>query len=127
MIRKEYGENEIEVRASSKDSESPEPNVIIEHNDQKDEFWTENIPNSWVLIDLGERKANVSHYSLETYEAYPGQSHLKSWVLEGSNDGEEWTEMDKEDDREELNGLKKSATFQCSRSGLFSLIRLRIT
>ncbi|OHT11163.1 hypothetical protein TRFO_01064 [Tritrichomonas foetus] len=38
-------------------------------------------------------------------------SHLKSWVLEASNDGDNWEEVDRQINIQSLNGLKYHDAF----------------
>jgi hypothetical protein len=52
--------------------------------------FTKDIPhtrNNWVCYDFRERRIVPTHYAIRT--SYYG-SHLKSWVVETSVDGEKW-------------------------------------
>jgi hypothetical protein len=40
-----------------------------------------------------------------------GASHPKSWIVEASEDGEKWAEIDRRENNEELNGMCVTATF----------------
>lgn len=59
--------------------------------------------------------------------------HLKSWVLEGSNDDSEWHQLDRKDDNEDLRhpGLKYmgrgQASFAVTEHGEYRFVRLRQT
>jgi hypothetical protein len=50
-------------------------------------FATRNVPNQSVVWDFREMRAFLTAYTLWTV-------HLKSWDLEGSIDGENWTMLD---------------------------------
>lgn len=62
-------------------------------------FTSKNERNSWICYDFGYRRVIPTSYSLRSIDAPPGSCHLKSWVLEGSNDGNDWTEIDNTDKR----------------------------
>ncbi len=54
-------------------------------------------PNQWLCLDFKERRVSLTHYSWACW-------HGKSWVLEGSVDGETWNELDRRDNNNELYG-----------------------
>ena len=55
-----------------------------------------NMPNSWVCYDFGRQRVTPTSYSIRVCGDGPGGPHLKSWVLEVSNDGSEdsWKAVD---------------------------------
>ncbi|OHT04313.1 hypothetical protein TRFO_28198 [Tritrichomonas foetus] len=90
--------------------------------------WTStNTPNSWVQFDFGNKQICITHYTIKTYPCGRGYSHLKSWVIEGSTNGQNWSEIDRRDDNNELNGKSKVATFMCASLYDSQFIRLRQT
>jgi hypothetical protein len=52
-------------------------------------FLSKNEPHQWVCWDFREMRIRPTNYRIQT-------RGLKSWVLEGSLDGENWTEMDRQ-------------------------------
>jgi hypothetical protein len=54
-------------------------------------FWSQNYPGQWVCWDFDEMRINPTHYTMSAHA-------LKSWVVEGSGDGERWTEIDRHTD-----------------------------
>ena len=60
---------------------------------------------------------------------YPGGPHLKSWVIEVSNDGSSWTEIDRRENNNDLNDEYATANFKISKvpSESFRFFRLRQT
>jgi hypothetical protein len=67
----------------------------------------EDIPhtrNNWICYDFKERRAVPTHYTIRTNAFGPGHSHLKSWLVETSTDGENWREVAHEEDNKQLNG-----------------------
>lgn len=88
--------------------------------------WTsENMPNSFIQFDFAPQQVSLTHYSIKTYQCGKGYSHLKSWVLEGTNPGASWSELDRREDNQDLNGKSKVATFSISNNGVFQVVRLR--
>jgi hypothetical protein len=54
----------------------------------------------------------------------PGRSHLKSWLVEASADGESRREVSREEDNEQLKGSRFTGTFAVAGSGACRFIRL---
>jgi archaellum component FlaC len=69
-------------------------------------FPSANAPRQWVCLDFHEIRVRPTHYTITGYS-------LKSWVVEGSLDGECWTEMDRQTDTEELRPAPRSCHWQC--------------
>jgi hypothetical protein len=85
---------------------------------------TNNEPNSWISYDFQKMEVNVSHYSLHSRIEYDAD-HPTNWTLEGSLDGENWIEIDVENECLSLIGLNRSATFATSRSEFVRFVRIR--
>jgi hypothetical protein len=77
-----------------------------------------------VCYDLKERIVLPTHYTIRTYWSDPGYSHLKSWRVETSADGKNWSEVAREKDNEQLNGRYFPGTFAAAGSGVCRFIRL---
>jgi hypothetical protein len=63
----------------------------------------EDIPhtrNNWVCYDFKKRRIVPTHYAIPAHLGDPGNSHLKSWVVETSVDGEKWREVAREENNE---------------------------
>jgi hypothetical protein len=52
-------------------------------------FATAALPDSWVMLDLKERRLTPTHYGLRHYDSWDTEA-LRNWVLEGSNDARTW-------------------------------------
>ena len=77
-------------------------------------FGTKNEANSWIQFDFKERKVLLDHYSLKTINADENSEHLKNWIFEVSNDGENYTVIDQHKNCDLLKGGLKTATFKVS-------------
>ncbi|OHS98349.1 F5/8 type C domain containing protein [Tritrichomonas foetus] len=90
-----------------------------------DFFFTENKINQWISFNFKDRRVKILHYTIKTHKFPNGAPHLKSWVVEGSNDEVTWTELDKRAITV-LNGANRFQTFPCKNGeGKYRLIRLR--
>jgi hypothetical protein len=83
-------------------------------------FHSANETNQSVTFDFKAPRVRPTGYSIRTYNSSPNAAHLKSWVLEGSDDGTTWTEIDR---RENNMGLNNK--FAVERVETFPMLRLR--
>ena len=55
----------------------------------------------------------LSHYSIKTDGSQPPfAGHIKSWAIQGSCDGEEWTTLDEHRDSSDLNFKSAVKSFE---------------
>jgi hypothetical protein len=73
-------------------------------------YWcTRNSPNEWIQFDFKDRRVSLSHYALKS----DGNGHhLLQWALQGSVDGNSWTDLDRRN-TQELNGDYVTKIFPC--------------
>jgi hypothetical protein len=86
-----------------------------------------NIPdtrNNWICYNFKERRIALTHYTIRTNDWGLGNSHLKSWLVETSADGENGREVAREEDNEQLNGSRFTGTFAVADGGESRFIRL---
>lgn len=88
-------------------------------------FQSDNVPNRWISFDFKDRRITPTAYSIRPYSAGPGNHHLKSWVIEVSNDGKDWTEVDRRENNSDLNDNRVTRSFRTSRQEECRFIRLR--
>jgi hypothetical protein len=90
-------------------------------------YGSEDIPhtrNNWICYDFKERRIVPTHYTIRTNIWDPDDSHLKSWHVETSADGESWREVAREEDSNQLNGKLFTGTFPVAGGGECRFIRL---
>jgi hypothetical protein len=76
------------------------------------DFWySRNAKNSWISFAFKDRRVWLSHYTLKSHSG--GGNFFLSWVIEGSNDSESWTELDRRSTRD-LVGKSIVKTYPCS-------------
>ena len=117
----------VHVSSSSYNIQNPPENVIDLPNEDSKFFESNSDANSWISFDFGSMRISASHYSLKTWFWGPGYQHLQSWVLEGSDDGREWAELDARDNDDSLNDALAFRRFKCVIKITCRFIRLRIT
>jgi hypothetical protein len=87
----------------------------------------EDIPhtrNNWLCYDYKERRIVPTHCTIRTNGDRAGSSHLKSWLVETSEDGESWREVAREEENNQLNGKRFTGTFAVAGGGECRFIRL---
>jgi hypothetical protein len=60
--------------------------------------------NNWLCYDFKDRRIIPSHYSIRTNYGPANWQHLQNWVVEVSDRGEKWSEIDGRENNSELNG-----------------------
>jgi hypothetical protein len=83
--------------------------------------------NQSICFDFKKMTITPTHYSIRTNSYGPNGYHLKSWVLEGSKEGNLWIEIDRQNDCGDLNSQFAVATFSVCCSESVRLLRLRQT
>ncbi|KAK8888785.1 hypothetical protein M9Y10_033524 [Tritrichomonas musculus] len=81
----------------------------------------------YVCYDFKEKKVKITNYSINSIKGNNDGHHLKSWVVEVSDDGNKWTTIDEQKDSKKLKGKNLSATFDVEPSDYSRYVRLRNT
>jgi hypothetical protein len=63
---------------------------VCEHTFSEQIFYTDNIPGSWVSIDLKKNLVSPTFYSM-SHRCAMNDFFVRNWRFEGSKDGMEWT------------------------------------
>ena len=93
-------------------------------------FLSSPVPNSWLSYDFGERLVCPTNYTIRSwFRGRVGAANLKSWVIEGSLDGETWDILDRRKDDNHLNDRNAIGSFDISPKPerTYRFIRLRQT
>jgi hypothetical protein len=73
-------------------------------------------------------KVKPTHYSIRSlYKGRVNSHNLKTWTVEGSNDGTAWIRLDERTNNSELNSKNAIATFAISQPQPVRMIRLQQT
>jgi hypothetical protein len=87
---------------------------------------TENVANSWLCYDFKGLAIEPTHYSIRSRYNHDA-NHPRHWTLEESMDGEQWAELAREENRDELVGISRSFTFSTQSKSFVQMVRLRQT
>jgi hypothetical protein len=90
-------------------------------------FCTEDRPNQWISYDFRSAPITPVAYLIQSCNFVEGSIHPRSWVLEGSPNGENWTEIDRRTNLPDLNGPQNIGTFTISRPAEWRFVRLTQT
>jgi hypothetical protein len=85
----------------------------------------EHAPNNWICYDFKKSQVIPTHYSIRSY--YVGgwnNCNLKSWVIEASMDGRNWTRIDHKENNFDLNGANVTRAYEVSNKELCRYVRL---
>jgi len=93
------------------------------------------LDQQWLCYDFRDKLVRPTHYTIRSRYSSGGPcecsisppAHPKSWVVEGSMDGSSWTELDRREKNDELNGWALTRSFSMTQTSLVRMIRLRLT
>ena len=116
----------INITSNNESSYTPYNMVDFQSDDY---FRHENNEMSTILFDFKDKSIQMTHYSIHTGTYDTNRGHLKSWVIEGSVDGNQWDEIDNQTNNSSLNGSRYEAIFEVKhkRKEFYRYIRLRQT
>jgi hypothetical protein len=80
--------------------------------------------NNWICYDFKDRQIVPTHYAIRSSPQDPNNSHLKSWLVEVSVNGENWKEIDHRENNAELNEPLKTKVFEVCACDASRFIRL---
>jgi hypothetical protein len=89
-----------------------------------DEENIEHTRNNWICYDFKRRRIMPTHYAIRSWSGSPGAAHPKGWVIEMSEDGVAWKEVDRREDNSELNGRAITRVFTVPGNATGRFIRL---
>ena len=110
----------ITVRASSVMSDSAPPSAVV--GNEVVRFCTRSLANSWVEVDFGQYRVAPTHYALRHYSSWDSEA-LRSWTLEGSDDGSHWRLLSMVENDASLN--RRGATHTWPVNGLHTGVYFR--
>jgi hypothetical protein len=68
----------------------------------------------------------VTHYFIRSYGDQVDGRHLRSWVIEVSDDGSNWNEIDRQENHDGLNGSNFSEVFEVRSVVEARFVRIRM-
>ena len=117
----------IEITSNSIDSNFYPKNLV----DYKSTnfYQSKEEPNPFICFDFKDRGIQLSGYSIGSGSNDQNDQHLRNWVVEVSNDGQNYEEVDRHSDYSGLNGSRLIKTFNVKKTNeeFYRFIRLRST
>lgn len=117
---------EIKVTSSSYEGENWNPKNVILYDDCDKIFGSVDKPNQWICFDFLDHKIIPANYTLKIHSGY---QIINSWVVEASNDNENWDVIDKQRNCCCLTDSRPSHTFKVANPNNkeYRYIRIRQT
>lgn len=102
------------------------PKNMIDY-DKDNEYKSTDVGGAIVCFDFKDKFVNLSKYQIQTSMKEKSTTHLKNWVIEVSEDGSNWFEIDRRKNDESLNEPRKSNVFdiQNPNNNFYRYLRLR--
>lgn len=103
------------------------PKNLVDY--ENDNFYQSKDQNgSFIIFDFIEKSVNLDCYTIKNGKSLR-HYYLKNWVIEGSNDENQWDEIDRHVDDSKLDADEIAVTFdvQKKNAGFYRFIRLRET
>ena len=117
----------IEITSNSIYNSSCNPRNIVDYQ-SSNYYETDCDVNSEICFDFKDKEIQITCYSLKSDGRGQNGNHLKSWVVEVSNDHQKWDEIDKRENNSILNGANLIGTFDTKENkSFYRFVRLRQT
>jgi hypothetical protein len=84
-------------------------------------FCSNGAQNQWLCYDFKDLRVSVTHYLIRSCDGW----YLRSWVIEGSEDGSAWTGPDRREIDRRLNGWRYMDSFDVRNVIESRFIRIR--
>jgi hypothetical protein len=84
---------------------------------RNDEEGIEHTRNNWICHDFKRRRIMPTQDAIRSWSGSPGAAHPKGWVLEMSEDGAAWKDVDRKEDNVEINGREITQVFTLPGNG----------
>jgi hypothetical protein len=117
----------VSVRASGVYGSSYEAKFALDLQNRSSHFFSQNEANSWIRYNFNNIHVVPTHYSILSRPYEPNDYHPRSWCLELSDDGNEWTEVHRCTDNSDVKGNSIIGTYEVSKSVKCRFVRLRQT
>ena len=117
----------VDITASSTNDGSC---IYVTQYDNNNYYQSSNEQNAWICFDFKDKKIIPTNYQMKSVNGGPSNHHHpRSWIVEGSNDNNQWETLATENNCSYLNGQCLSHIFPITNpnSKSFRYIRLKQT
>ena len=119
----------VNISSNSINEERHHPKNLVDYH--KDNYFLSlDNGDAKIYFDFKDKSIQLSSYSIKSYRSPKDLSgHLRSWVIEASNDGFNWQIIDRHDDDPSLNENGVTANFRVQKQtdNFYRFIQLRQT
>ena len=91
-------------------------------NRDESQFYTDNLPSSWVSFNIGTKKLKCNYYSIRARNA--ANYYLRNWKLQGSNDGATWVDLDTQTNNTTLANASQWLSIPINNTAAYSWFRI---
>lgn len=116
----------IQITSNDMYSDTFGPKNLVDY-DKYNFFASKNRPDCEIIFDFKDKQIEISSYSIKSIDSESNGNHLRNWVIEISNDGNIWEEIDRHEDDSSLNGSDVIKTFSTKKSKFTRFVKLRQT
>lgn len=115
----------IEVTSDSILPGYPPKNLL--NTIKKDQYQSKGLSLAWILFDFKDMRIELSNYTIESCSWSKNIGHIKSWVIEISDDNQSWSIIDQKDDCPDLNDRDAVRTYEVQPNKFSRYVRFRHT
>ena len=129
MLFQKYDGNPVEkniVSVTAQGESSTNKAVLLFSQNKKNSWGLTETPGNYLQMDFKQSKVIVTGYSIRS-ASNAHWDNPQSWVLEGSDDGVNWTKIDEKVRNQDMGGNDKLHYWSCEPSNDFRLIRWSLT
>lgn len=102
-----------------------DPSNLLDDNEKNYASTVSDSKIAWICFDFKDMVVQITGYSIKSSNYTSG--HLKSWVIEISDDNQKWETIDSHSNCTELRGKKLTRNFSVTPHGFARYCRLRHT
>ncbi|KAK8850239.1 hypothetical protein M9Y10_018364 [Tritrichomonas musculus] len=108
----------VEITSNSYQSDSYHPKNLVDYG-SNNFYAPKNQENVYVCFDFKDKQVQLTSYSIQSNRSGWGSAHLRNWVVEASNDRDNWDKIDEHSNDSTLNGYDIKATFDTKQTNMF--------
>ncbi|KAK8844869.1 hypothetical protein M9Y10_021040 [Tritrichomonas musculus] len=111
-----YDNGTIDITSNSiLDIQKYNPKNLVDY-DNNNGYASKDDGNAFICFDFKDKSIQLTNYTIQSNNSGPNYHHLKNWLLEVSNDGSNWVEIDRHENCSKLNSQNIIAMFEIHQS-----------
>ncbi|OHS98178.1 hypothetical protein TRFO_09039 [Tritrichomonas foetus] len=104
--------------------------ILFDYNDKEISYFPEDKVNSYLCFDFKDHQITLSHYSIKSGKSF-SPDFLRSWIIEGSNDKQQWDKLDSHNYNQTFCYERQVETFEIEKisqsQNKYRFIQLKMT